>query len=148
MTITDERQDYARELVLKAPRERLLEAFTTLDGLAGWWTSAVSGDPSVSGTITFRFGDQRKVMQVDKSTVRAVTWTCIEDNHHREWAGTRIIVQLEELDGGKTLMRFRHEGLMPELECYGQCEAGWDYFMASIAAYVESGEGSPWRPSL
>ena len=31
-------------------------ALTTMDGLAGWWTTQTSGDGNVGGVIEFRFG--------------------------------------------------------------------------------------------
>ena len=36
--------------------DRLYDAHTTIDGLAGWWTTDTTGDATPGGTITFRFG--------------------------------------------------------------------------------------------
>ncbi len=43
------------EAQFAAPREAVFDALTTLDGLAGWWTSLVTGTPTAGGTIEFRF---------------------------------------------------------------------------------------------
>ena len=149
MTVTEQRQDYVRELVVNAPQAHVLKSLTTLEGLAGWWAPAVSGDPTTGGEITFKFvrpdGVETKVMRVDESTDDAVIWTCLEDDTHRDWEGTRIVFRLAAQGGDRTSLRFRHEGLVPQLDCYLQCEAGWDRFMASIAAYAETGRGDPWR---
>ena len=41
------------------------------------------------------------------------------------------------------MLSFRHIGLVPALVCYVDCESGWDYFLPSLAAYVETGAGMP-----
>ena len=40
-------------------------------------------------------------------------------------------------------LRFRHEGLTPKLECFADCKSGWDHFIPSLAAYVETGRDNP-----
>jgi uncharacterized protein YndB with AHSA1/START domain len=40
---------------LKAGQEEVFEALTTTKGLAGWWTTSVSGDAGQGGLIDFRF---------------------------------------------------------------------------------------------
>lgn len=45
---------------------------------------------------------------------------------------------------GSTRLDFRHLGLVPELDCYEQCHAGWDHFLASLAAHVAGRGGSPY----
>jgi len=37
-----------------------------------------------------------------------------------------------------------HFGLDPTLDCYGTCSRGWDHYLASLRAYVETGTGNPW----
>jgi len=34
-------------------------------------------------------------------------------------------------------------GLRPGLDCYRLCSAGWDHYLASLAAYAETGAGQP-----
>jgi hypothetical protein len=86
-------------------------------------------------------------MRVDEAIDNAVVWTCLADSTHADWAGTRIILMLEEQAADRTSLSVRHEGLVPHFQCYPQCEAGWDHFMASIAAYAETGRGNPWVSS-
>ena len=35
--------------------EKVYDALTTIDGLAGWWTTDTTGDAGVGGRIAFRF---------------------------------------------------------------------------------------------
>ena len=46
-------------------------------------------------------------------------------NDKQEWTNTKMIFELI-LNGDKTLIKFTHEGLLPEKECYDKCEVGWN----------------------
>jgi uncharacterized protein YndB with AHSA1/START domain len=145
MSAMDQR-DYARDLEIAAPRKTVFAALTTLEGLAGWWTPLVSGDDGSLGQVTFGFAglDETIVMRVDEAAEpKFVAWTCLEHSGHPEWEGTRIIFELYDDEHETSLLRFRHEGLIPRLDCYLVCESGWDRFLASIAGYVETGQGRP-----
>ena len=63
--------------------------------------------------------------------------------HTPEWAGTTIVFELAPADGGSEL-RFRHVGLTPQLECFDMCHEGWTHYLASLVAYVDTGEGHPY----
>jgi uncharacterized protein YndB with AHSA1/START domain len=45
------------------------------------------------------------------------------DQH--EWVNTRMIFEIST-EGGKTVLHFTHEGLVPGKECYAMCEQGWN----------------------
>src|SRR4030095_7485079 len=45
-----------------------------------------------------------------------------KDQH--EWTNAKMIFEITT-KGDKTLLRFTHEGLVPEKECYEMCEKGW-----------------------
>ena len=49
---------------ITAPREKVYEALTTIDGLAGWWTKQTCGDSRPGGIIRFRFGELGNDMAV------------------------------------------------------------------------------------
>jgi len=137
-------EDYQAELTLSATPEAVFDALTTIDGLAGWWTP-VTGDGLAGGELTFTFGPTAyAVMRVDAAEpgVR-VRWTnraC----HLADWVGTTIHFDLTETAAGGTELRFRHAGLTPSLECYTDCKSGWDHFIPSLRAYLETGTGNPW----
>jgi uncharacterized protein YndB with AHSA1/START domain len=139
-------RDYAARLALGAPPARAFEALTTLEGLGGWWTPTVSGNPLAPGRVTFGFDglDETIVMRVDEAVAaRRVVWTCLRNDGHPEWIGTRIVFQLEDARDGDSVLLFRHEGLLPLLDCYDVCETGWDHFLVSLADYAATGSGSP-----
>jgi uncharacterized protein YndB with AHSA1/START domain len=138
--------DYIRDIAFDAPADRVYDALTTLEGLAGWWTPIVSGTPTSGGEIRFGFAglDEDIVMRVDQATrPSTVIWGCVAHTGHPEWAGTRIVFELEPGECAPGRLRFRHIGLIPRLTCYETCEAGWERFLPSLVEYAEQGAGSP-----
>jgi uncharacterized protein YndB with AHSA1/START domain len=138
--------DYAREIATDAPTERVFDSLTTLDGLRGWWTPIVSGSPTTGGEITFGFSgmDEHIVMRVDQATRHSkVIWTCLTHSGHPEWQATTIAFELERTPNGANLLRFRHIGLIPRLNCYETCGTSWEHFLQSLLDYAQHGKGSP-----
>jgi uncharacterized protein YndB with AHSA1/START domain len=139
---------FATERVIAAVPDRVFGALTTVDGLAGWWTPAVSGKADPGGEITFSFGDERIVMWVDEvERPRRVAWSCRRHTKFPDWDGTRLTFDLHPAseDHSSTSLVFEHAGLVPKLDCFSLCSAGWDHYLASLAAYAAGGRGVPWR---
>jgi uncharacterized protein YndB with AHSA1/START domain len=138
-------EDYASEVAIPAPPERIFQALTTLDGLAGWWTPTVSGRADAGGQITFGFADESVVMRVDETTPpTSVVWTCLSHSKFPEWRDTTLAFAVRPQDDNSALLAFRHAGLVAGLDCYTTCSAGWDHYLRSLAAHVVGDGGSPW----
>lgn len=45
-----------------------------------------------------------------------------------EWEGTRICFELQDQGSGTEIV-FRHEGLLPEIECYANCSTAWTGYL-------------------
>jgi uncharacterized protein YndB with AHSA1/START domain len=136
-------QDYRARVTLTASPDVVFEALTTTEGLTSWWTP-VTGDGLTGGELTFSFGPAAEaVMRVDAAErgvgVRWTSLACIVE----DWVGTTVHFDIEATPAGGTELRFRHAGLTPRLECYSDCKSGWDHFIPSLRAYVETGTGNP-----
>jgi uncharacterized protein YndB with AHSA1/START domain/DNA-binding transcriptional ArsR family regulator len=141
----EERAGYTAEVTIAAPRDRVFDALTTLDGLAAWWTPTVSGSGAPGGELTFAFADEHVVMRVERADrPAAVRWTCLTHTKLSEWAGTTLAFDLRDASAGNTRLVFRHSGLVPDLSCYSMCSQGWDHYLGSLTASVEGTGGSPW----
>lgn len=142
-SLADLDQDYESQLTLDASADALFDALTTTEGLAQWWTT-VTGDGSAGGELTFTFGPQAwVVMRVDTAERGVgVGWTA-RSCHFQDWVGTTLHFDIEPLPAGRAGLRFRHRGLTPRLECFSDCKSGWDHFIPSLRAYVETGVGHP-----
>ncbi|HEY6985887.1 MAG TPA: SRPBCC domain-containing protein [Rhodanobacteraceae bacterium] len=143
---------YQRTLVINADPAAVYAAISTTDGLRGWWTPDCSTDTHVGGIARFHFGDTHKDMRIERLDAnREVHWLCTRafiaiDTLARkdEWVGTEIVFRLTPTVDGKTRVDFEHIGLEPALECYDRCNSGWNYFLASLQQFVETGRGTPW----
>lgn len=64
-------------------------------------------------------------------------------NDQAEWVGTKVIFEIAEKNG-KTQLRFTHQGLVPEYECFEVCSNGWThYIQQSLFGLITTGEGQP-----
>ncbi|MFC5498937.1 SRPBCC domain-containing protein [Caenimonas terrae] len=146
---------FRRQLVLSAPAADVYQALATQQGLQGWWTQSCEADGHAGGRATFRFGQTRKVMRIDRlEPGREVRWHCIESHiaiagvPPDEWRDTQIVFRLTPRGAAQTVLDFEHIGLTPALACWGACNKGWDHFLGSLRSLVESGEGAPYLPSV
>jgi hypothetical protein len=58
--------------------------------------------------------------------------------------GTTIAFDLSSTETGGTTVRFRHDGLVPQLPCYEQCSKDWGNFLhSSLVSYLDTGTGHP-----
>ena len=128
-----------------ASPDAVLTALRTTESVTGWWGPA-TGSAEAGGTFEVSFLNGRQVirMDVEPTSHRRVVWSVDSAPLTPDWAGTTIVFEVEEAGDGSTI-RFRHQGLTPELECYDMCHEGWTHYIASLACYVETGQGQPSR---
>ncbi|HWZ21729.1 MAG TPA: hypothetical protein VNW06_03700 [Cytophagaceae bacterium] len=54
---------------------------------------------------------------------------------------TKLIFDFPE-NNGVTIMTFIHEGLTPGIECFKDCEFGWNHWIThSLFSYFTTGKG-------
>ena len=143
---------YQRSLTLDADPATVYAALATADGLRGWWTQDCDIATSIGQTSHFRFGRHFKAMRIEHlDPGREVRWLCTaahiaapELTHPDEWVGTRIVFRLTAEGAGRTRLDFEHVGLVPAFECFGMCSRGWNYFLDSLQALVQTGQGTPY----
>jgi uncharacterized protein YndB with AHSA1/START domain len=138
--------DYQKTLRVKADPGALFDALTTVSGLAAWWT-AVTGSGETGGRLEFRFDPPEPCVIHVEQAVRPslVQWTVTACDFLPDWVGTRPTFTITPVDGDACELRFRHHGLTEELDCIDECTRGWDHFLGSLRAYVETGHGMPRR---
>lgn len=128
------------------PASKLLEAVSTIDGLAAWWTTGTSGDPKLNGVIAFRFGENggfdMRVVQCNQNNVH---WECIDGPE--DWVGTHIEFNLQQEDNCTRLM-FRHAGWKAENSFFHHCSMKWATFLLSLKDLVERGKGRAFPDDL
>lgn len=139
-------EGFGLQLSVDAPVADVLATLTTLDGLAGWWTTDVTGSPAPGGELTFRFDGPPTVMRVDHVDPSAlVVWTCTASEVFADWVGTSVWFDVRPRPGGGSVLAFRHVGLTPDRECFGQCRPGWEHHLRSLVSLAQGAEGTPYR---
>jgi uncharacterized protein YndB with AHSA1/START domain len=135
--------DILHRVGVKTPTpENVYDALTTVDGLAGWWTSDTKGSGDAGGVLKFRFppvgGFDMEVVEVRPP--EQVVWRVIDGPD--EWVGTTIEWVLSQ-QGEYTVVLFRHQGWKEPVEFMYHCSTKWGSFLMSLKALVETGEGAP-----
>jgi uncharacterized protein YndB with AHSA1/START domain len=128
--------------VKDAAPEKVYEALTTTDGLAGWWTGDTKGSGDAGGLLQFRFppvgGFDMEVLETEPS--ERVVWRVADGPE--EWIGTTIHWTLRQ-DGDYTIVLFEHRGWTEPVEFMNHCSTKWAAFLLSLKSLVETGVGAP-----
>jgi len=145
--------DFERNLTVAASADAAYAALTTIGGLRAWWTEDCEGEAGAGGAFTVHFGEVEKTMRVAVAEPgREVRWDCTHaylalpaPARTDEWVGTTVVWRLSPLDAGRVRIELAHLGLRPALACYDLCVHGWDDFLGSLRALLETGAGAPFR---
>ncbi len=127
------------------------EAFAAINNVRGWWSEEIEGRTDKLGAeFKYHFRDiHRCTLRITESVPgKKVVWR-VSDNFFNftkdktEWKGTDIIFDVSK-KGNKTEVRFTHQGLVPEYECYDACSNGWStYINGSLRDLLATGKGQP-----
>ena len=128
--------------IRNASLETVFKTLTTIEGLAGWWTTDTSGiADSEGGILQFRFGASGFDMKVVKLTPpNQVHWEVIA--LEKEWIGTTIRWELKQ-EGDFIIVLFSHVNWKEATEFMRHCSTKWAIFLMSLKALVENGTGLP-----
>jgi hypothetical protein len=127
------------------------QAFNAINNVRGWWSEEVEGGTEkLNDEFDYHYADvhscQMKLIEVIPN--KKVVWF-VKNNYFKfttdksEWIGTKIIFEISEKDD-KTQIRFTHEGLVPEYECFDICRVAWTHYIQdSLFNLVTTGKGQP-----
>ena len=128
---------------IKADREEVRRALTTLEGLSGWWTTEVTGQTEEGGVIHFTFdGDFNPDMRVDESSEDAIRWTCV--GGHEPWLDNTFEFEISGQAPVNFMMRQHYAQELSD-RAYGIYNFNWGYYLDSLRSLVESGNGKPFQ---
>jgi uncharacterized protein YndB with AHSA1/START domain len=136
--------DYQKTIRVDATPDAVFDAVTTADGLSAWWTHAEgSGDAGNELRFSMSAPDPLLVFVDAATRPTSVRWTVTECRFEPEWVGTHPTFTITAVDDGSSDVLFTHVGLTDDLECIDMCTRGWDHYLGSLRAYVETGHGHP-----
>jgi uncharacterized protein YndB with AHSA1/START domain len=135
------------ELTIEAAPQRVWDALTQPDELAGWWTDDLSVTPEVGSLAEFRFSQgtfivQFKVAELDQD--KKVHWIS-RRGPAPHWEGTSVTWRLTPVHNG-TQVVFNHNGFAQVDARYEMTRAWWEHFLVSLKSYLETGKGTPGSP--
>jgi hypothetical protein len=129
-------------LVDKTPQE----TFDAINDVRSWWAGEIEGPTDQLGEeFTYRYKDlhysKHNVAELvpGKKIVWLVTESAINFvKDKNEWLDTKIIFDISKKEE-KTQVRFTHEGLSPQLECFDACSNAWTGYIAdSLRKFILS----------
>lgn len=126
------------------------QAMKKIAKVNGWWARHFEGKAEgLNDRFSVFFGDTFVDFKISELIPdKKVVWKVMDCNLHwidakKEWKGTEVVFQLSERENG-TQIDFTHVGLVPGVECYKDCEVGWNgHVTDSLVRFINEGKGSP-----
>ena len=126
-------------------------AFQAIKNISKWWSEAIEGNTDkVNDEFIYHYKDVHycKMKLVEMVPNQKLVWLVL-DNYFKftkdksEWIGTKLVFNISQKDD-QTEMKFTHEGLVPQYECYEICREAWtNYIQNNLHSLITTGKGQP-----
>ncbi len=125
------------------------EVIAAVNNVRGWWQGSIEGNMhEIGDEFTYKMKDfhYSKQRLVEVVPGKRVVWLVTDSKltsfpNQSEWTGTKMIFDITEINN-KTQLRFTHQGLVPDIECYGSCTNAWSKLIReSLFSLVTTGKG-------
>lgn len=152
------------KLLISVPPEKVYDAITTQEGLAGWWAPDAEAKPEVDTIAHIPFGNsyfkEMKIAELIPSQL--VKWVCIKGDN--QWIGTTLSFELQAFDPSiisasfpemrgqmeqttsdtGTVLTLQHNDWKAYTAMFAECSYTWGQFLRSLKLFCETGKGCPW----
>ena len=141
-------QDFTTSIVIDAIP---IEVFNAINNVRGWWSDNIDGSTNkIDDEFQYHYQDvhRAKFRIVEMVPNKRIIWHVLENyfkftKDHTEWKDTKVVFELSE-NTGRTVLKFTHQGLVPEYECYQLCHDAWThYIQSSLKDLIITGKGNP-----
>jgi len=142
-----EKKDFHRIITVNATAEEAMKKISQVDL---WWAKNFSGGAEkLNDKFTVRFGETYVDFEISELLPgKKVVWKVTGCYLHwlddkKEWCNTEVVYEIDS-ENGSTIINFTHVGLVPGVECYEDCEQGWDgHITQSLVRFINEGKGMP-----
>jgi hypothetical protein len=126
-------------------------AFHAIKNFRAWWSEEIEGNTdNVNEEFFYHYKDIHlcKIKLVEAVPDKKLAYQVVDNQFNfvedkTEWINTKLIFEIAN-EGSKTKVRFTHEGLVPEYECYNVCNDAWSgYIKKSLYDLIATGKGNP-----
>lgn len=142
-----EKKNFYRTITVNASAK---ETMKKIGQVNLWWAKNFSGSAeALNDKFKVRFGETFVDFQISELVSdKKVVWKVTDCNLHwikakKEWNNTEVVFEISS-ENDKSKIDFTHVGLIPGVECYNDCEAGWNsHVTMSLAGFINDGKGQP-----
>jgi len=139
--------DYHVSIVIPGSPQNAAEA---INRVSSWWTENTTGDTKNPGGIFLvPFGETFARYKITENIPgKRIRWYVLDCNLHwmknkKEWKDTEILWEISSV-GDSTRIDMTHIGLVPEKECFDDCNKGWNHYVkVSLYKLITEGRGEP-----
>jgi hypothetical protein len=126
-------------------------AFNAIKNFRAWWSEGIEGPTDQLNETFFYHHKDVHLCKVKLNEIvpnQKLVYQVIDNQFNfvqdkSEWINTKLIFEITT-EGDKTKVRFTHEGLVPEYECYAVCNDAWTgYIQGSLQSLITTGKGRP-----
>ena len=141
-----EQQDFTTSILVD---QTPMEAFDAINNVRARWPGEIEGNTTkLHDEFIYRYKkihySKQKLVEVipGKKVVWLVTDSSLNFVENKtEWTGTKIIFEISEKNN-KTQVRFTHQGLIPQYECFDSCSNAWsDIIKNGLRRLITEGKG-------
>lgn len=135
--------EIAHEIKIKAPRDRVFNALTTLEGLTSWHTTRTQGNARVGEVLQFESAGNPpfrwEITRLDPP--KHLEWKCVEGPG--DSVGTKVSFDLTDTADGRTLVELAHSGWPGTHGNYRKCNTLWGILLHHLRVHAETGKRGP-----
>ena len=141
-------QDYTATLLVAQDKT---ETFNAITNFRGWWSEQIEGETDkLNEVFIYHYKDIHlcKIKLIELVADKKLVYKVVDNRFNftkdkSEWKNTKLIFEISTVGTG-TKVKFTHEGLVPEYECYEICKDSWGgYIKKSLFNLITMGKGQP-----
>lgn len=125
--------------------------FESIQNFRAWWSEEIEGHTDVlNETFFYHYKDVHlcKIKLIEKVQNEKLVYEIIDNQFSftedkTEWTDTKLIFEIST-ENNQTKVKFTHDGLTSEYECYDICNESWENYVGkSLFNLIETGKGNP-----